>query len=201
MEDRSTTKEKTRREKSKSRGKRSRHQEISSDFEHEKGSDDAYEDLNLPYKRPKPIPFTQRITRFKYHRRAKLPWNIRVNEGNKDPEDHLGIFSATAEQEEWPMPVWCKMFCQTLGGAARNCFDNMDPKSVDSFEELRQKFLEEFSQQKRYAKDTTEIHGIKRRHNKGLQAFIDRFKSESSNINGVPLVLRISAFMHGHGHP
>ncbi|GKD84177.1 hypothetical protein Tco_1351016, partial [Tanacetum coccineum] len=69
------------------------------------------------------------------------------------------------------------------------------------FEELSQKFLEEISQQKRYAKDLTEIHGIKRRQNEGLQAFMDRFKSESSHINGVPLVLRILAFMHGHGYP
>ncbi|GKB01474.1 reverse transcriptase domain-containing protein [Tanacetum coccineum] len=79
-------------------------------------------------------------------------------EGNKDPEDHLGIFSAAAEQEE-------------------------------CVEELSQKFLEEFSQQKRYAKDPTEIHGIKRRQNEGLQAFMDRFKSESSHIKGVPPVL------------
>nr|GEV52360.1 hypothetical protein [Tanacetum cinerariifolium] len=35
----------------------------------------------------------------------------------------------------------------------------------------------------------------------GLQAFMDRFKAESAHIKGVPLVLRISAFMHGHGHP
>ncbi|GKA21797.1 reverse transcriptase domain-containing protein [Tanacetum coccineum] len=47
----------------------------------------------------------------------------------------------------------------------------------------------------------TEIHGINRRQNKGLQAFMDRFKSEGSHIKGVPSVLRISAFMHGHGHP
>ncbi|GJR55429.1 reverse transcriptase domain-containing protein [Tanacetum coccineum] len=98
------------------------------------------------------------------------------------------------------MLVWCKMFCQTLGGAARNWFDDLDPKSVDSFEELSQK-LEEFSQQKRYAKDPTEIYGIKRRQNEGLHAFKNRSKSESSHINGVPPVLRISAFMHGHGHP
>ncbi|GJW81802.1 reverse transcriptase domain-containing protein [Tanacetum coccineum] len=110
----------------------------------------------------------------RYLRRAKLPQNIRVYKENKDPEDHLGIFSATAEQEEWPMPVWCKMFPQTLGGATRNWLDDLDPKSVDSFEELSQKFLEEFSQQKRYAKDPTEIHRIKRRQNEGLQAFMDR---------------------------
>ncbi|GKA78852.1 reverse transcriptase domain-containing protein [Tanacetum coccineum] len=152
-------------------------------------------------KRPKPTPFTQRITHFKYHKREKLPQNIRVYKGNKDPEDHLGIFSAETEQEEWPMTIWCKMFCQTLGGVARNWFDDLDPKSVESFKELSQKFLEEVSQQKRYAKDPTEIHGIKRRQNKGLQAFMDQFKSESSHIKGVPPVLHISAFMHGHGHP
>ncbi|GJY34319.1 reverse transcriptase domain-containing protein [Tanacetum coccineum] len=124
-----------------------------------------------------------------------------VYEGNKDLEDHLGIFSAAAEQEERQMPVWCKIFRQTLGGVARNWFDDLDPKSLDSFEELSQKLLEEFSQQKRYAKDPTEIHGIKRRQNEGLQAFIDRFKSKSSHINGVPPVPHILAFMHGHGHP
>nr|GEV69024.1 hypothetical protein [Tanacetum cinerariifolium] len=165
LEDRSTTKEKARRERPKSKGKRSRHQEISSDSEYEEGSKDAYEDINSPYKRPNPTPFTQRITRFKYHMRAKLPRNIIVYEKNKDPEDHLGIFSAATEQEEWPMPVWCKMFRQTLGGAARK------------------------------------IHGIKRMQNEGLQSFMDRFKSESSHIKEVPPVLRITAFMHGHGHP
>ncbi|GKB66820.1 reverse transcriptase domain-containing protein, partial [Tanacetum coccineum] len=176
LEDRSITKEKVRKERSKSRRKRSEHQEASSNSEYEEGLEDAYEDLNSSYKWPKLAPFTQRITRFKYHRRAKLPWNIRVYEGNKDLEDHLG-------------------------GAARNWFDDLDPKSVDSFEELSQKFLEEFSQQKKYAKDPTEIHGIKRRKNEGLQAFMDQFMSESSHIKGVPPVLRISAFMHGHGHP
>ncbi|GJZ53430.1 reverse transcriptase domain-containing protein [Tanacetum coccineum] len=92
------------------------------------------------------------------------------------------------------------MFCQNLGGAARNWFNDLDPKIVNNFEELSQKFLEEFSQQKRYAKDLTKIHGIKRRQNEGLQAFMDWFKFESSHIKGVPPVIRISAFMYGHGH-
>ncbi|GJW96850.1 reverse transcriptase domain-containing protein [Tanacetum coccineum] len=86
------------------------------------------------------------------------------------------------------------------GGAARNWFNDLEPISVDSFDKSSHKFLEEYSQQKRYAKDPTKIHGIKRRQNEGLQAFMDGFKSESSHIKGVPPVLRISAFMNGHGH-
>ncbi|GJS62235.1 reverse transcriptase domain-containing protein [Tanacetum coccineum] len=164
-------------------------------------SDSGSEGLSMPYRRPNPMPFTSRVTHFRYHRRAKLPPSVRVYEGNKDPEYHLSIFSAAAEQEEWPMPVWCKMFRQTLSGSTRNWFDSLDPKSVDGFEELSSKFLEEFSQQKRYDKDPTEIHGIKRKPNEGLQAFMGRFKVKSAHIKGVPSVLRISVFVHGHGHP
>ncbi|GKE17974.1 hypothetical protein Tco_1425551 [Tanacetum coccineum] len=141
----------------------------SSDSGYDTMSDSGSEDLSMPYRRPKPMPFTSRITCFRYHRRAKLPPNVHVYEGNKDPEDHLSIFSAAAKQEEWHMPV-CK-------------------------------FLEEFSQQKRYDKDPTEIHGIKRKPNEGLQVDMDRFKAESAHIKGVPPVLRISVFMHRNGHP
>ncbi|GJY65475.1 hypothetical protein Tco_0467713 [Tanacetum coccineum] len=167
------SREKIKKVRTKSKERRPEYQETSSDSESKEDLEYSCEDLNTPYKRPKPTPFTARITCFKYHQRAKVLRNIKVYEGNKDLDDHLSIFSAAAEEEEWPMPV---------------------------FEELSQKFLEEFLQQKRYAKDLTEIHSIKRRLNEGLQAFMDRFKSESSHIKGVPLVLRISAFMHGHGH-
>nr|GEX95817.1 reverse transcriptase domain-containing protein [Tanacetum cinerariifolium] len=136
LENRSQAKKRSRRKKSKLRERRSEHQKTSTDSEYDEDSEDTCEDLNSPYKRPKPTSFTPRITRFKYHRRTKLLRNIRVYEGNKDPEDHLSIFSVAAEQEEWPMPIWCKMFRQTLGGAARNWFDDLDPESVDSFKEL-----------------------------------------------------------------
>nr|GEV07972.1 reverse transcriptase domain-containing protein [Tanacetum cinerariifolium] len=46
-----------------------------------------------------------------------------------------------------------------------------------------------------------EMHGIKQKLNEGLQTFKDRFKSESTHTKGVPSVLRISTFMHGHSHP
>ncbi|GJY86340.1 hypothetical protein Tco_0500366 [Tanacetum coccineum] len=97
--------------------------------EQEQDLEDTCEDLRTPYKRPNPTSFTTRITRFKYHKRAKLPRNVKVYEGSKDLEDYLSIFSAAMEQEEWLMPL------------------------------------------------------------------------ESSHIKGVPPVLRISAFMHGHEHP
>nr|GEX02408.1 hypothetical protein [Tanacetum cinerariifolium] len=58
LEDQSTAKEKARRERSKSKRNWYEHYERSSDSEYEEGLDDAFEDLNSPYKRPKPTPFT-----------------------------------------------------------------------------------------------------------------------------------------------
>ncbi|GJX78143.1 hypothetical protein Tco_0324954 [Tanacetum coccineum] len=92
--------------KSKPQSVRASRRKSSSDLRYDTVSDSGSQDLSMPYRRPKPMPFTSRITRFRYHRRAKLPPNVRVYEGNKDPEDHLSISSAAAEQEEWPMPVY-----------------------------------------------------------------------------------------------
>ncbi|GJZ54236.1 hypothetical protein Tco_0609121 [Tanacetum coccineum] len=93
-----------------SHSRRSNHMRSSLLSEYESDGDYSYEDMSVPYKRPKPMPFTSRITRFSYHQRVKLPHNICVFEGNKDPEDQISIFSAAAKSEEWPMLVWCKMF-------------------------------------------------------------------------------------------
>nr|GEW35757.1 reverse transcriptase domain-containing protein [Tanacetum cinerariifolium] len=105
LENQSKVKERARREKSKTRGRRPEYQETSSDTGYEEGSKYMDEDLNSPYKIHKPTPFTLRITCFKYHLSAKLPRNVRVYEGNKDPKDHLSIFSVAAEQEEWSIPI------------------------------------------------------------------------------------------------
>ncbi|GJV10052.1 hypothetical protein Tco_1351593 [Tanacetum coccineum] len=65
----------------------------------------------------------------------------------------------------------------------------------------KEKARRERSKPRRKRSEHQETQTPNMRKNEGLQAFMDIFKSESSHINGVPLVLRISAFMHGHSHP
>nr|GEW41027.1 reverse transcriptase domain-containing protein [Tanacetum cinerariifolium] len=116
----SISKAKSRKGRTKTRGKWSEPREESLDIDYREDSKDTCDDLSTPYKRPKPTPFITRITHFKYQEKVKLPRKVKVYEGSKDPEDHLDIFSTTAEREGWLMPVWCKMFRQTLSGATRN---------------------------------------------------------------------------------
>ncbi|GJV42001.1 hypothetical protein Tco_1420441 [Tanacetum coccineum] len=78
LENKSKSKAKTREGRTKSRGRRSEYKGMSSDSYCGEDSEDTCEDLSTPYKRPKPTSFTTRITRFKYHRRTKLPRNTKV---------------------------------------------------------------------------------------------------------------------------
>ncbi|GJT37689.1 hypothetical protein Tco_0937554 [Tanacetum coccineum] len=97
LEGKSGSKAKLKDVKTKLRPRRSEHRGNSLDSSFEGDSEDTSENMSTPYKRPKPTPFTSRITRFRHHRRAKLPKNMKVNEGSKDLEDHLGFFFAVAE--------------------------------------------------------------------------------------------------------
>ncbi|GKE01673.1 reverse transcriptase domain-containing protein [Tanacetum coccineum] len=76
------------------------------------------EDLSKPFKEILKCPFTRRIVEFSSpgHR---MPTNVKTYDGTGDPEDHIGRFVGAGNQGEWPMPVWCRMFQQTLDGKAR----------------------------------------------------------------------------------
>ncbi|GJS86116.1 reverse transcriptase domain-containing protein [Tanacetum coccineum] len=131
---------------------------------------DAY--LKRPFKEAVKTPLTRRIIEFAGPE-FKMPANIKLYDGTTDPEDHLSQFSSAANSREWPTPVWCRMFQQTLDGSARRaCF-----------------------------KDPTEITKIVRKANETLVAFKESWIVETSFITGAPEVMKISSFMDAHKCP
>ncbi|GJR34963.1 hypothetical protein Tco_1210647 [Tanacetum coccineum] len=76
------------------------------------------EDLLKPYKEILKSSFTRRIIKFSApsHR---TPTNLKIYNGSTDPDDHVTRFVGVANQGEWEMPVWCRMFQQTLDGPTR----------------------------------------------------------------------------------
>ncbi|GJZ43988.1 hypothetical protein Tco_0591243 [Tanacetum coccineum] len=126
-----------------------------------------------------------------------MPANIKLYNGTTDPEDHLSRFSSAANSGEWPMPVWCRMFQQTLDGSARGWFENLLQGSID----VRQQFTTRFSTRRACFKDPTEITKIVRKANETLAAFKERWIVEKGFITGVPEVMKISSFMDDHKCP
>ncbi|GJX07523.1 reverse transcriptase domain-containing protein [Tanacetum coccineum] len=158
------------------------------------------DDLSQPWVCEEVDPFTPRIRYFDFPK-TRMPSHIKTYDGSEDPEDHLKIFQTAAKTERWAMPTWCHMFNSTLTGNARVWFDDLPPESIDSYDDLKKAFLENYLQQKKCIKDPIEIHNIKQREGESTEDFVKRYKLESRDVKGAPECMRISGFVHGITNP
>ncbi|GJS43242.1 reverse transcriptase domain-containing protein [Tanacetum coccineum] len=159
-----------------------------------KGKEIDDEDLSKPFKETLKTPFTRRIIEFSGPEYS-MPTNIALYNGSTDPADHLNRFVGAANSGEWPMPVWCRMFQQTLDGSARGWFESLPPNSIDEWWRLREAFTTRYSTRKACYKEPHEITKIVRKANETLTAFKERWTVETGFIIGVPEVMKISSFM------
>ncbi|GKC51593.1 reverse transcriptase domain-containing protein [Tanacetum coccineum] len=130
-----------------------------------------------------------------------MPNNVKTYDGSDDLEDHLKIFQAATKVERWAILTWCHMFISTLTGSARVWFDDLPPKSIDSYDDLKKALLAKYLQQKKCIKDPVEIHHIKQREGESTEDFVQRFKTKSRHVKRAPECMRISEFMHGITNP
>ncbi|GKC31093.1 reverse transcriptase domain-containing protein [Tanacetum coccineum] len=158
------------------------------------------DDLSQPWTCEERNPFTPRIRHFSLPR-TRMPSHVKTYDGSGDPEDHLKLFQSAAKTEGWAMPTWCHMFNSTLTGNARVWFDKLPKESIDSYEDLRTAFRENYLQQTKHIKDPVEIHHIKQRDGESTEDFMERYKAEVLDVEGAPECMRISGFMHGITHP
>ena len=93
------------------------------------------------------------------------------------------------------MPVWCRMFQQTLDGPARGWFEHLPTNSINEWAELREAFITRYSVRKACFKEPHEITKIVRKANESLMAFKERWTVEAGFIIGVPKIMKISSFM------
>ncbi|GJY42977.1 reverse transcriptase domain-containing protein [Tanacetum coccineum] len=162
---------------------------------------DTYEDdLSQPWTCEERNPFTTRIQHFDFPR-TRMPSHVKTYDGSGDPEDHIKLFQSAAKTERWAMPTWCHMFNSTLTGNARVWFDKLPKESIDSYEDLRAAFRENYRQQTKHIKDPVEIHHIKQRDGESTEDFMERYKEEVLDVEGAPECMKISGFMHGITHP
>ncbi|KAI3818504.1 hypothetical protein L1987_12313 [Smallanthus sonchifolius] len=129
-----------------------------------------------------------------------MPMCISKYDDSQDPEDHLHTFNGAAHVEQWSLPVWCHMFAQTITGPARVWFDSLPSQSIDSFIQLKEKFLRNFGQQKKRFKNANEIMHIRRKENESVEQYMERFISESLLIEDVPEQMKVSSFINGVRH-
>ncbi|GJS31819.1 reverse transcriptase domain-containing protein [Tanacetum coccineum] len=95
------------------------------------------------------------------------------------------------------MPTWCHMFNSTLTGNARVWFDKLPKESIDSYEDLRTTFRENYLQQTKHIKDPVEIHHIKKRDGEFTKDFMERSMDEMYRMITSFLQGEVAALSHG----
>nr|GEY02887.1 reverse transcriptase domain-containing protein [Tanacetum cinerariifolium] len=160
----------------------------------EKEHDEEFEDLRKPYKEVLKSLFSRRIIEFSAPKH-RTPTNLKIYDGSTYPDDHITRFVGAANQGEWEMPIWCRMFQQTLDRPARGWFDRLPNGCIDNCTDLHEAFVERFALRRKCCKDPTEVAKIVRRANETLPNFKECWTEEMSYIPNVPIIMQISAFM------
>ncbi|GMN54012.1 hypothetical protein TIFTF001_023139 [Ficus carica] len=81
--------------------------------------------------------------------------------------------------------MMCKLFAQSLKGAALRWFCNLPAESIDSFDELSLEFMRSYSVHIQSGKTTKDLWGVIQGPHKSLRAYIKRFSKAISEISGL----------------
>nr|GEY20966.1 reverse transcriptase domain-containing protein [Tanacetum cinerariifolium]GEY25031.1 reverse transcriptase domain-containing protein [Tanacetum cinerariifolium] len=134
----------------------------------------------------------------------------------KDPERKT-VFKRLEKEKRWKLFQKAKVAHEDTGSQGQKSkdqasrvticpshgvwFEDLSSESVDSYDDLKEAFLEYFCQQKKCIKYPMEIHHIKQKEGESTEDFVHRFKVESRDVKGAPEIMRISGFMHGIRNP
>nr|XP_043638260.1 uncharacterized protein LOC122609268 [Erigeron canadensis] len=138
--------------------------------------------------------FCDWIAEYPFPDGQKVPPVVGTYDGTRDLEDHLALYDQAILTEKWVDPVACHLFPGTLQGHARDWFTGLPKKSIKDFQDLKEKFVAHFFQQKKHQRNHLEAHLIRQLENEPLRDFILRFTQECQKIPGLPESQQISGF-------
>ncbi|XP_074372136.1 uncharacterized protein LOC141712905 [Apium graveolens] len=102
--------------------------------------------------------------------------------GKCDQEDHYEKYELLMIGMGQNDIMLCKMFKTYLKGSASMWYKSLQPRSVESYEQLKRKFLKYYSHLCRKAKDTEALVHCRQRASEELRDYLARFKEEAGMV-------------------
>jgi hypothetical protein len=119
-------------------------------------------------------PFTDRIFAILLLEKFKV-LSITTFIGIKDPIEHMDNYRAHMDLHGTPVEVAGRAFSLTLSGSAQDWFRKLPPNSIDSFDDLRRKFLVQFLVRRVRKKPSSNLMLLHQQDDESLKDFIIRF--------------------------
>ena len=130
---------------------------------------------------PSESPLSEDLEGAKINRRLKIP-PINQFDGSTDPSDFLNTFDGRMAFYGHSDVARCRFFCTCLQGTALKWFNNLAPRSIDSWSALKTKFRNRFSSNKKGGKITASLMTVRQKYNESLRDFLSRFRAEVAEI-------------------
>ena len=124
---------------------------------------------------------------------------IEAFDGTKDPIDHLNTYKTRMELHGYQDPMQCKAFSIMLKGSTLAWFNKLPPTSISSFRELSIAFVSHFIGAQMYKKPSYYLLIVKQGPQENLRSYVQRFNSESLNVDIPDEKFSIIAFIIGLG--
>nr|GEX29281.1 zinc finger, CCHC-type [Tanacetum cinerariifolium] len=115
------------------------------------------------------------------HSESKTP-NVR---GSTEDDEGTGQKEKEEGTEEYSIDYDVRERVCLRAQKAVTRFDDLPPEPIDSYDDLKKAFLENYLQQKKCIKDPVEIHHIKQREGESTKDFVQRRKNQSGDSSGI----------------
>ncbi|KAL2251369.1 UNVERIFIED_CONTAM: hypothetical protein Sindi_2259200 [Sesamum indicum] len=123
--------------------------------------------------------------------------DLRRYDGMKDPQEHVAAFEMVINLYGQTAPIIAKLFATTLMGKAQEWFTNLPRGSIETYEQLIQKFNFHFASKKRQKRSNTHLFNIRQRDEETLKNFMGRFNNETLEVQELRIDMLVSILIYG----
>ncbi|XP_012846973.1 PREDICTED: uncharacterized protein LOC105966948 [Erythranthe guttata] len=117
-----------------------------------------------------------------------------------DPQTHLNNFFAKIDLYGLSDAAYCKIFQTTLTDQAQTWFNGLPGGSLDGLGQLSERFLSQYSINKRYAKTGSYLFKVKQREGEPLRDYVQRFVKAVHEVPNVNHDLLADILQHNLRH-
>ncbi|XP_020417977.1 uncharacterized protein LOC109948691 [Prunus persica] len=146
--------------------------------------------------KPRPGPFTEHILH--YHQEKDIqPLRIAFYTGTEDPLTHIHSFQSALGCKGLTDEGMCLFFPSTLSSAALNWFYRLHPRTINSFDNLKQMFLDHFMIQTDRLYSADDLYMLREAEDEPLREYAARFSHEYSRCPDTDDRAAFGAFKSG----
>ncbi|KAL2249921.1 UNVERIFIED_CONTAM: Retrovirus-related Pol polyprotein from transposon opus [Sesamum indicum] len=141
-------------------------------------------------------PFANRILIETVNPSFRMP-DLPRYDGTRDPQEHIAAFDMVMNLYGQASSIVAKLFVTTLTGKAQEWFTNLPPGSIESYEQLVQKFAFHFASKRKQKRSATHLFTIRQGENESLKNFMGRFNNETLEVQDLRIDMMTSILIHG----